>query len=109
MKRGIAGLATALLMSGGWVLAGVGAGIAEADSWCSPVWCNPNPPAGCSEYAGCWCPGQSLPKSGAPIDWDMGVCHNYHYSLMGGPGQLIPPPAGFCPPAPFSDNLYDPC
>jgi hypothetical protein len=56
----------------------------------------------------CWCPGQPLPKSGAPITWDMNVCHNFRYRLWG-PGEQIPPPAGYCPPALLSDNWYDRC
>jgi len=66
-------------------------------------------PAGCDVPYGCWCPGQPLPKTNGPLPWDMNSCHNCHYSVLGGHRYLIPPPAGYCPPAPFSDNLYDKC
>jgi hypothetical protein len=66
-------------------------------------------PPGCDVPYGCWCPGQPLPKMTGPPPWDMNGCHNYHYSTLGGHGFLIPPPPGFCPPRPFSDNLYDKC
>ena len=56
----------------------------------------------------CWCPGKPLPKSGAPITWDMNVCHSFRYRTFG-PGEQIPPPAGYCPPSLLSDNWYDRC
>lgn len=62
----------------------------------------------CPEEYYCWCPGKPLPKSGAPITWDMNICHNYHYRAWG-PGELLQPPAGYCPPALLSDNMYDKC
>ena len=110
MNRLFVGFATAALVSGGLVAAGPGAGTAQAIDDCSPaamvgaICYGPNH----------WCPGDSLLYLTQnhvynPVTWDMTVCHNYHYSVLGGPGDLIPPPAGFCPPAPFSDNLYDPC
>jgi hypothetical protein len=34
----------------------------------------------------------------------MSVCHNYHYSPMGGHGDFLPEPAGYCW-NPFSDNF----
>jgi hypothetical protein len=86
------------LLSGGVAVAGFGlsAGTAHALPRCEVPY-------------GCWCPGQPLPQTAGPITWDMNVCHNYHYSLLGGHGDLISPPPGFCPPHPFSDNKYDPC
>ncbi|MDT5096020.1 MAG: hypothetical protein QOH60_5383 [Mycobacterium sp.] len=66
MKRGIAGLATTVLVAGGVSLAGVSAGVAQAH------------PDGCTSYA-CWCPGQPLPGKVAG-DWDMNACHDWHYS-----------------------------
>jgi hypothetical protein len=89
----------ATLLSGGVAMGGFGlsAGTAEAD------------PSGCPESPYfCWCPGKPLPKSGSPIDWDMGVCHNYRYRTFG-PGEFISPPAGFCPPSLLSDAPYDRC
>jgi hypothetical protein len=92
MKRAIVGLATAMLVCGGLGLAGLGlgAGAAQAD--------------GCEVPYGCWCPGKPLPKTSGPIDWDMSVCHNYHYSPMGGYGDFLPEPPGYCW-NPFSDNF----
>jgi hypothetical protein len=94
MRRIIAGT----LLSGGVAVAGFGlsAGVAQADPTCpeSPYFC--------------WCPGKPLPKSGTPITWDMGVCHNFRYRTFG-VGEQITPPAGFCPPALLSDNWYDRC
>jgi hypothetical protein len=94
MKRVIVGLAASVLVSGS--LAGLSAGNALADPGCpeSPYFC--------------WCPGKPLPKSGAPITWDMNVCHNFRYRTFG-PGELLQPPAGYCPPALLSDNWYDRC
>lgn len=96
LKRIVAGT----LLSGGVAMGafGLSAGTAEAD------------PSGCpqSPYF-CWCPGKPLPKSGSPIDWDMSVCHNFHYTTYGGYGDLLSPPAGFCPPRFLSDNWYDRC
>ena len=89
----------ATLLSGGVAMGGFGlsAGTAQAD------------PSGCPESPYfCWCPGKPLPKSGSPIGWDMNVCHNYRYRLFG-PGELIPPPAGYCPPSLLSDAPYDRC
>ena len=82
MNRVIVGLATTVLVSGS--LVGLGAGNALAD------------PSGCPESPYfCWCPGKPLPKSGAPITWDMNVCHNFRYRTFG-PGELLQPPVGFC-------------
>ena len=86
------------LLSGGVATGGFGlsAGTAQAD------------PGGCPSQYFCWCPGKPLPASGVPITWDMNVCHNYRYRAFG-PGELLTPPPGFCPPALLSDNLYDRC
>jgi hypothetical protein len=32
---------------------------------------------------GTWCPGDSLPDSTTPIDWDMNSCHDYHQTQDG--------------------------
>jgi hypothetical protein len=32
---------------------------------------------------GTWCPGDSLPDSTTPIDWDMNSCHDYHQTQGG--------------------------
>jgi hypothetical protein len=93
MKQRIAALAVAALTSGALGLAGLALaeGTAHADN-------------GCDVPYGCWCPGKSLPRTSGPIDWDMSVCHNYHYSPMGGHGDFLPEPAGYCW-NPFSDNF----
>lgn len=49
-----------------------------------------------------WCPGQSLPRSDVPINWDMGVCHDYHYVgawtvVEGIRPNPCPPIAFMCP------------
>ena len=63
-------LATTVLLSGGLGLAGLGlAGSAQADEE--------------------WCPSMGLPRSAEPIDWDMGVCHNYVSVPVPG-GQPVP-------------------
>jgi hypothetical protein len=73
MKRGIAGLATTLLVSGGLGLAGLGlaAGVAQADLR--------------GPYQ--WCPGQSMqwPTGpwGLPVVWDMNVCHTWWVVVYG--------------------------
>jgi hypothetical protein len=64
MKRGIAGLATTLLVSGGMGLAalGLGAGTANAGG----------------PYQ--WCPGQDRRGIGGGLEgvvWDWSVCHTY--------------------------------
>jgi hypothetical protein len=87
------------LLSGAVAVAGLGLAAGTAQAL----------PPGCDVPYGCWCPGQPLPKTNGPLPWDMNTCHNYHYSVLGGHGYLIPPPPSFCPPAPFSDNLYDKC
>jgi hypothetical protein len=98
-SRAIKQIIAAPLLSGALTVAGLSmaAGTAQAQ------------PAGCDVPYGCWCPGQALPKTNGPLPWDMNSCHNYHYSVLGGHGYLIPPPPGYCPPAPFSDFLYDKC
>jgi hypothetical protein len=94
MKRGIAPIATTVLVSGGLGMAalGLGAGTAQAG------YCPSDPPD--------WAPGG--PPSSSFVHWDWSVCHNYHYGPAGVvdddtgfvwayPGGPIPP-AG--PPAP---------
>jgi hypothetical protein len=94
VKRVMAGtLLSGVVATGAFALS---AGTAVAD------------PGGCPYQYFCWCPGKPLPKTGAPITWDMNECHNYRYRLFG-PGELLQPPAGYCPPALLSDNLYDKC
>ena len=60
MKRQIAGLAAAALVSGGMSLAALalGAGIAQAETWC---------------------PGQPVPGGFTEVDWDWNVCHTYYW------------------------------
>ncbi len=93
------GIAVAVGVMGAAATGGVhlSAGTAQADPGACPE----------SPYF-CWCPGKPLPKSGAPITWDMNVCHNFRYRTFG-PGEQIPPPAGYCPPSLLSDNWYDRC
>jgi hypothetical protein len=59
---------TAALLSGGVAVAGLGlgAGTAQADAFGNHQ----------------WCPGQTLPQADAPITWDMGICHDWHYQSV---------------------------
>jgi len=77
LRRGIVGLATTLLVSGGLGLAalGLGAGTAKADVL---------PPH-------TWCPGDSMvyyrfdtsTGPGIPYQWDMNVCHTWYWVKSG--------------------------
>jgi hypothetical protein len=119
MKPALVGFATAALLSGGSGVAGLSAGVAHADSDCSPaamidgVCWGPNQ----------WCPGDSLfhltqNHVHDPVTWDMNVCHTYYHvppdqanqgqGIYEGPdppppqappGRLppgLPPPPGMC-------------
>jgi hypothetical protein len=70
MKRQMAGLAAAALVSTGMSLAalGLGAGTAQADTWC---------------------PGQPVPGGFVEVDWDWTVCHNYYAMSRGYPPQIV--------------------
>jgi hypothetical protein len=85
MKRGIAGFATALLLSGGLGLAGLelGTGTAQADPGFAQT---PYAPKGPNQ----WCPGQALPYNDTTIVWDMNVCHTWWrvaYGFQGNRGK----------------------
>jgi len=72
LRRGIVGLATAVLVSGGLGLASLAlAGTAQAD------------------YRVHWCPGDPIPGGFAPedVDWDSSVCHTV--MVVPDPGSLI--------------------
>jgi hypothetical protein len=90
MKRGIAGLATTLLVSGGLALAGLGAGTAHATG---RPYCPSDPPN--------WAPGG--PPKTSFVHWNWNVCHNYHYGPSGvvdeDTGVVWPYPTGPIPPA----------
>jgi hypothetical protein len=111
MKRMIVGLATTALVSGSLALTGlgVGAGVAQAERWCTPdamvngLCYGPNQ----------WCPGDSLfhltqNHVANPVTWDMNVCHTYFYvpqdqgNVAWGvyEGPTPPPPNAPPPPAP---------
>jgi hypothetical protein len=107
MKRGVAALATTLLVSGGlgllgWALAGLGlaAGTAHAEPG---VALSHDPfPLVRGPYQ--WCPGQPLPEG--DVVWDMGVCHTWYwvaYGFQANRGQFVyegdtPPPDLGCIP-----------
>jgi hypothetical protein len=86
LRRGIVGLATAVLVSGGLGLAGLALA------------------AGTAQALPSWCPGQPLPNP--DVDWDMGLCHYYGVDGAGvvnaigdfyPPGVRPPPsPPGYC-------------
>jgi hypothetical protein len=107
MRRVIAGLATAVLVSGGAGLAGLTAGTAQA---CNGAW------GPCGYGPNRWCPGDSLYiDRGGPyqgVVWDMSVCHTW-YKVAEGAGNVfegpnnqssiwegddppLPPPPGMC-------------
>jgi hypothetical protein len=69
MKRGIVGLATIMLVSGGLGVAGLGLGTGTAHAY--------------SYGPFQWCPGQAMPndppRSDADLVWDMSVCHTYYF------------------------------
>jgi hypothetical protein len=109
MRRAIAGLATAVLVSGGAGLAGLTAWTAQA---CNGAW------GPCGYGPNRWCPGDSLYiDRGGPyqgVVWDMSVCHTW-YKVAEGAGNVFegpnnqssiwegddpPPPAAPPPPAP---------
>jgi len=110
MKRGIVGLATTLLVSGGMGLASLslGAGTAQAYNY-GPFQ---------------WCPGQDMPndppRSPSDLVWDMSVCHTYYFEYdvrtpnipahyWEGPNLFptpIPPPP---PPATPGPNIFQQC
>jgi hypothetical protein len=85
MKRVIVGLATTVLLSGFWALAGLelAAGTAHADQWC---------------------PGQYVWPGLRATGWDLSVCHEYHEecppgyfggcpdNIVEGPAEPPPPP-----------------
>ena len=61
----------AAVVAAGAAIAGLGAGVAHADTFTPP--------------AHSWCPGQALPFSN--IQWDMSVCHNW-YIVPSGQGNV---------------------
>ena len=118
MKRLIVGLATTVLVSGGW---GLAASTAQAQPGVVPLYPAPVPTDngdwGPPHH---WCPGQQpVPATGNhitdPLNWDWNVCHTYYFVWpgMGNVSNLIwdgddpppkPPPApalNFCPIPPW--------
>ena len=82
MKRIIVGLAATVLISGGLAVVDFGlVGTAQA-----------------FPTAHVWCPGDPLPNTTAPIDWNMTSCHHWDYGMSYEPGDVtqLPPPAGQC-------------
>lgn len=70
LRRGVAGLAAAALVS-----LGSGAGIAQAE------------PLG--PTSGTWCPGQPVPGGFTEVNWDWNICHNYLLQIMGNPPAIV--------------------
>jgi hypothetical protein len=114
-----------MLVSGGFAVAGLGTGTAQADDDCGPaamvnhVCWGPNR----------WCPGDSLFHLTQnhvynPVTWDMNVCHTYYHVAFdqGNQGQGIyegpnppppqslpaPPPPGLPPPPGMCWNMWIP-
>jgi hypothetical protein len=115
MNRMIAGFATTLLVSGGIAAAGLGAGTAHADDWCSPaamiggICYGPNH----------WCPGDSLFHLTQnhvynPVRWDMNICHTWYYvapdagNVAQGIWDGANPPPPQAPPEPAPPGLPPP-
>jgi hypothetical protein len=73
VKRGIAGLATTVLVSGGLALAGLG--LAAHSAQADPGGC---PNGSCMR----WCPGDPDP-AGRPIPWDRSICHDFYWNSAG--------------------------
>ena len=72
MKRLVVGLATTVLVSGGWGLTGLGpgAGTAHADT-------------GKAVGPHHWCPGDNDPTAPTPAyNWDWNICHTYYWVDM---------------------------
>ena len=86
LRRGIVGLATTLLVSGGLGLAGLGLGAGTAQAAAGPY---------------TWCPGQVWPSPDDAavrnawngekdeITWDWNVCHSFY--IMAAPGNVGAP------------------
>lgn len=79
MTRRIAGLAAAVLVSGGMSLTafGVGVGVAHAI------------PLGDADTGGTWCPGQPVPGGFTQVNWDWNICHNYYLQITGTPPEIV--------------------
>jgi len=94
VKRGVAGLATTLLVSGGLSLAGLGLGAGAANAYTYGPFQ--------------WCPGQDMPndppRAATDLVWDMSVCHTYYIVgyKRGNVGDYIWADAG--PPPPPAHN-----
>jgi hypothetical protein len=118
MNRGIAALATTMLVTGGPVLVGLGLGggsTAQATAWPG---CPPESPSGPCR----WCPGDPPVQTGNlrvhPVVWDNNVCHTYFYVTSGqgnvahnifegdAPPPPPPPPPGLTPPLPPGQCWY---
>lgn len=108
MKRRIVGLATLVLVSGGWGLAGLGLGAGTAHAYTYGPFQ--------------WCPGQDLPndppRSDTDLVWDMSICHTYYFDYdvqtqapahyWEGP-NLFPTPIPPPPPPANPPNIFEQC
>jgi hypothetical protein len=68
LRRGIVGLTTAVLVSGGLGLAALGPGVGTAQAVAGPFH---------------WCPGQPMKNpwypAGRDLAWNRGICHTWYY------------------------------
>ncbi|MFG1930052.1 hypothetical protein ACGFK1_05275 [Mycobacterium sp. NPDC048908] len=98
-------LATALVMSCGVSLSGLGMTTAQADG---PSYQGGNCPG--STTCTHWCPGDPLIPGSQVISWDWNICHDWFWNSEGVvdvnanviyPWRGVPHPAGLRPPYSF--------
>jgi hypothetical protein len=79
----ISRFATAVVVSGGLSLAGLGlaTGTAQADPFWGPSYNGGNCPGGntCTH----WCPGDPLIPGSQVITWDWNICHDWYWNSEG--------------------------
>ena len=103
--------ATAAVVSGGSILAGLGlaTGTAQADPFWGPVITVGTSPAAIGTCTH-WCPGDPLIPGSQVITWDWNICHDWYWNSEGVvdiasnmiyPWHGVPRDAGPPPPQPL--------
>jgi hypothetical protein len=106
----ISRFATAVVVSGGLSLAGMGLaiGTAQADPAFGPSYSGGNCPAAIGSCTH-WCPGDPLIPGSQVITWDWNICHDWYWNSEGVvdiaanmmyPWRGVPHDAGPPPPPP---------